>query len=519
MGAPLVLAVDASLMADRMLIGGKAESLVTLARLGAAVPAAFVLTTEAYRLWASGGDDSLLQSMIAEGMRGLEARTGRRFSDGANGLVVAVRSGAPVSMPGMMDTVLNAGLGSLGAPAEHFIIDARLRFLWQYAELVLGLDEASLEAIRAENAVVTDVESLARLEHHFEAAAAALGKIWPVTAMSEVVGAAHAVFKSWQSSRARLYRRMRKIDDTLGTTVTIQQMVFGNRDSRSGSGVAFTRSPADGAPGLHGEFLVGGQGEEVVAGRVAGTGLECWRDIQPALFEQLEALGHRLEAASRKVHEIEFTVEQGACFVLQCRPALLTARAAARVAVEMHQEGLLQRGEAVAVAASHGFDPAADPTGLVVPAGAAVAARGIPVGGGVAVGRVALTLAGAERLVRAGEPVVFVALETSPGLLSVMQRSAALVSMRGGATSHAAVVARELGTPCVVGLGCRLADDEVGTSPPLHEGDWVTVDGDSGAIHAGDVTVRASRLTSWEIRLRDWAAEESAGANTRRGAR
>ena len=265
---PLILQLSADTRADRTLIGGKAASLLTLAGIGAEVPPAFVLTTEAWRRWAANPDRSLVAALVDEGIAGLEARAGRTLGDG---LIVSVRSGAPVSMPGMMDTVLNAGIGTPQPEAEDFIREARLRFLRQYCELVLGIEPGD-----------------ARTEDDFRTLA---GNRWPSTPRDELVGAAEAVFASWQSSRAKLYRRMRKIDDALGTAVTIQQMVFGNRDEQSGSGVAFTRDPTSGTHGLTGEYIAGGQGEEIVAGKETGAGLDGY--VVAQAFQLLHGLGRR----------------------------------------------------------------------------------------------------------------------------------------------------------------------------------------------------------------------------------
>lgn len=506
MDRPLVLQIEPSIEPDRNLIGGKALSLVTLAQHGATVPPAFVLTTEAYRRWMNGGDDALLVELIAQGIQGLENSTGRRFGGGAGGLIVSVRSGAPISMPGMMDTILNVGLGRLPSGTESFICDARERFLWQFADLVLDLGSPRLTALRAKLEPRHSVQNVNAIEKALADEAVVCGKCWPRSVHEELLAATKAVFSSWESPRAKLYRRIRKIEDSIGTTVTVQRMVFGNRDRQSGSGVAFTRNPTSGEPGLHGEFVMCGQGEEVVAGRVTGGGLAELRAAQPGLFAQLEELSGRLEASFKKAQEIEFTVEQGRLYVLQCRPALLTVRASARVAVEMVNEGRVATHEAVQYARSHGFEPDSDPTGLAVRGGATPVAKGLAVGGGVGVGRVAFEIARADELIRAGEPVVFVAVETSPSLVSIMQRSAALVTMRGGATSHAAVVARELGTPCVVGVGADIDNGRIMVGKGLAAGDWVTIDGDSGEIFEGDVAYLTSRLTAFERTLRRWSA-------------
>jgi pyruvate, orthophosphate dikinase len=504
MAAALVLQIGPDTPPDRDLIGGKAASLALLSREGVNVPPAFVVTTEGHRRWANGSNDAVLTEALAEGISGLARRSRRPFTGGGNGLLVSVRSGAPVSMPGMMDTLLNVGIARLSADAPQFLCEARARFLWQYADLVAGFDHQWLQNLRAQYPAA-DVDTVNAIETALCAEAERSGRMWPQSNSEELLTSARAVFSSWHSPRAQLYRRMRGINDSIGTTVTVQQMIFGNRDLRSGSGVAFTRNPTSGERGLHGEFKFGAQGEEIVAGRETGEGLSRWKTDQPECWNELCDLGRRLEAAQRRVYELEFTVEQGKLYVLQCRPALLTARAGARVAVEMVAEGSMTRDESLSYAQSQGFDPKADPSALVVRAGATLLGRGIPVGGGVATGRVAFDKAGADELMKSNQPVVFIATETSPGLLPLMQRSAALVTMRGGATSHAAVVARELDKPCVVGVGAAIENSVIRIGPGVASGEWITVDGDSGEIYAGDAALREARLSEFEKLLREWA--------------
>jgi pyruvate,orthophosphate dikinase len=502
MSAPLLVQISKDSDAGRMLVGGKAASLITLANHGAIVPPAFVLTTEAFRLWSEANDENLLGKLIAEGLSQLEAKTGGQLGAKQDPLIVSVRSGAPESMPGMMDTVLNVGIGSLDEEKNDFLLNARRRFLWQFAELVIGIEAPRLQALREEFEVVGNID-IASLESRLAEEAQIVNKSWPDSPLQELVMASNAVFNSWQSSRAKLYRRMRKIDDAIGSTVTIQQMVFGNRDQNSGSGVAFSRNPANGEPGINGEFLVGAQGEEIVAGKQTAESLDIWAKTETDRFAELEELARKLEQSTSKVQEIEFTVEAGNLYVLQCRPALLTARAAARAAVEMYEEGLLDQVQMLEYARSHGFDPETEPRALAVRDGACALMTGLPVGGGVAVGCAAFTIEDADKLIRAGESVVFVTEETSPELLPIMQKAKALVTMRGGASSHAAVVARQLGTPCVVGVGEQINDKriEIGTAD-LSTGDVITVDGDSGHIYPADVSELVEVLTPYEVKLR-----------------
>ena len=481
-----VILVGASADADRALVGGKAASLFRLRDLGAAVPEAAVLTTRAYHLWAESGG-ACVRDWVKQALALLEEATGLRFGEADEGLIVSVRSGAPVSMPGMMDTVLNVGIGPATDDRPRHILNSRYRFAAQFAETVLELAEDDVRQAEDRHPFAGTTASVERFEQALRAQAEAKGRAWPVGVENELIAAVEAVFRSWNSSRARLYRKMRRIDDGLGTAVTIQRMVFGNRDRSSGSGVAFTRNPGDGAPGLMGEFLCGGQGEEVVSGRETAQPLDAWRAAWPAAFAELQALGHKLERRSGEVHEIEFTMEQGRLHILQCRPALLTASAAAVVAVSMAEEALLTRDQALAYARRHGFDPDAATRHYAIRDDAVPAGTGLAVGGGIAAGRLALSEAQAAEWSQAGEAVIFATRETSPRLLPIMARAAGLLTMHGGATSHAAVVAREMGTPCIVGADGRIDGGRLKLAIELREGDMITLDADSGAVYTGDV--------------------------------
>jgi pyruvate, orthophosphate dikinase len=499
---PTVVTIDGGASADPALLGGKAASLVRLAEAGAAVPPAFVLTTEAFRAWAAGGDETLLEDAIWEGVRDLERRTGLAFGSARDPLIVSVRSGAPVSMPGMMETILNVGVPAdpEGASA-NFQRRLRLAFLWQFAELVAGVDEPGLAAVRAE---LADEPDPAALTAALADAAERGGFAWPRTPAEELVAAVEAVLRSWHSDRARLYRRMRGIDDDLGTAVTVQEMAFGNRDARSGSGVVFSRDPRTGERGLVGEYVRGGQGEEIVSGRKTPDPIAALQADLPRQYEELERLADALEADAGAVQEIEFTVDGGTLFLLQARAAKLTAEAAARAAVELFEDGRLEQAAALGYAERHGFS-IDERDGRCVESGAEPAGTGIAVGGGVVVGRVALTAEDIERW--AAEGAVFVAEETSPEHLWAMQRCIAVVTMRGGATSHAAVVARELGRPCVVGVGGKLSGLDVEMDETVRAGELVTVDGGSGTIYRDDVAGGVEASDAFHARiLRRWAA-------------
>jgi pyruvate,orthophosphate dikinase len=501
---------------DRALLGGKATSLVLMTKMGAPVPPGFVLTTNAYRAWAAEGDRSVIDAALDEGLERLQNRTGLQIGTGVGGLVVSVRSGSPVSMPGMMETVLNVGLGPLPASgAEAFAYDARARFLLHFSDVVLGLNGAKLDSIWQEtlsrDGGHVDPQSVAELEASFRREAADAGVAWPESPDDEIRMAANSVMLSWESKRAKLYRKMRKIDDGLGTAVTVQQMVFGNHDPRSGSGVAFTRDPNNGKLELVGEFLAGGQGEEIVSGRATPQDLETWRAAEPELFARLDDYGKQLESEEQTVQEIEFTVDAGALYLLQSRAAKLTIRAAARAAVEMVEAGTRTKPEAVQYAAEHGFDIGAAASRFRVAAGAAESARGLAVGGGVAAGRLVASEARVLELAESG-PVVFVAEETSPKHLQAMQASSAVVTMRGGATSHAAVVARELGIPCVVGVGGHLDGERIVLGQDFVDGDLITVDGDAGALYAGDHAELDPSVPAEDLLLLEWAQSNDRSA-------
>lgn len=509
---PLVVDITERVTWDRELLGGKAFSLVRLIRSGATVPPAVTLTTRAFT--AVRDDPGLLSALVDEAIGSLQHRTGRMFGVPGGDLLVSVRSGAPVSMPGMMDTVLNLGSGTApetAGPPSAFRSDVRERFLWQFAESVLELGPETLREVRDQFPPAREeapADRVPRLEDVLAERARDAGRPWPVGDRAELHGAVRAVLSSWDSGRAQLYRRMRGIDDDLGTAVTIQVMVFGNRDKRSGAGVAFSRNPNDGVPGLVGEYLTGAQGEEVVSGRATPEPIDALRDADPSLCEALADVAQRLEREAGAVQEIEFTVESGELFILQTREARLTSAAAARVATDFVEQGVLDREQALEYASRHGFDPGTAPTRYGVRAGAVPIARGMPVGGGVKVGCVVLSELDAKHH---GErqALVFVAEETSPHHLGLMRQASAVVTMRGGATSHAAVVARELKTACVVGVGRRIEGRQVVLDEPIEVGEILTVDGDVGAVYRGDVTEARFDQPPAEQLLRSWALRES----------
>ncbi|MEV4235670.1 pyruvate, phosphate dikinase [Nocardia sp. NPDC050408] len=474
----VVVALDGACGLSRERIGGKAWSVDHMRGLGLPVPPAFVLTTEAWAEFGANGGmlGAQLWAGVRDGIAALERGTGRRFGAAEHPLLVSVRSGAAVSMPGMMDTVLNLGMNdsverALTAETRNpgYASDTRRRFVTQYREIVLG----------DPNGVV------------------------PEDPWEQLRGAVTAVFRSWDSARAKTYRRTRGVSDALGTAVTVQAMVFGNLDALSGTGVLFSRNPNTGARAVFGEWLVGGQGEDVVSGRTTPRPLDELAVTLPQVHRQLLAAAELLERDGRDIQDIEFTVESGRLWLLQSRPAKRSARAAVRAAVAMADEGLIDADEALrrvdADQVRTVLRPASgDDTGL------SPLAQGESACPGLASGIVVTDPDEAETRSAAGEHVILARPTTSPDDLHGMIAAQAIVTELGGATSHAALVSRELGRPCVVGCGAGVVEALVGRI--------VTVDGGAGTVWPGQVggkAVEASVIEDIE-RLAQWAQVDSA---------
>jgi len=508
------------------LLGGKGAGLAEMTRAGLAVPPGFVITTAAFRAYYE--HDKLfpegMWTQARAALAELEAVTGKAFGDGANPLLLSVRSGAPVSMPGMMDTVLNLGLGPTtvaGLAAltgdEHFAWDAYRRFVEMFADIVLGVPAARLHDVReaavrrAGEATVSDldVEGLRGLVDRVQDLS--LGharRTVPEDPDEQLRMAIAAVFDSWMNRRAIDYRRLNGIDHDIGTAVTVQAMVFGNAGADSGTGVAFTRNPTTGEPELFGEFLPDAQGEDVVAGIRTPLPIARMAEVMPGPAEQLQDIARRLERHYRDMQDLEFTVEHGRLWMLQTRSGKRTGRAAVRIAVDQVAEGVTTPREAVRRVTPDQLlqllhpviDPAARPT---------VLARGLPASPGAAQGTVVFDADTAEALAARGEDVVLVRHETSPDDFHGMVAARATVTSRGGVTSHAAVVARGMGKCCVV--GCDDLDLDYGKQlfraggELVSAGDWITVDGNSGQVLAGRVpTIEPQGDASFDT-LMGWA--------------
>ena len=508
---------------DRIaLLGGKGAALVRMTELGLRVPPGFVLTTSACRLVLEHGWSSALDDELAAGVSWMEQQLGRRFGDPGAPLLVSVRSGAPVSMPGMMDTVLNVGVTEAVTEAlsersgsSLFGWDTARRFVQSYASVVAGAPADLVGRLSGRCLGPNDGRSLssvalAAATRQLREAFAAVGHSIPDDPGVQLQQAARAVFASWNSERAKVYRRVEGIADDFGTAVTVQAMTFGNLGEGSGTGVAFSRDPSTGAPGLVGEFLPGAQGEDVVAGTHATRSLSEMGSVWPETADELAAAATLLERDLGDIADIEFTVEDGVLWLLQVRPGKRSPRAALRAAIDMAEDPdfPLDRAGALARVADVLVDPPTAPAPESPELAAEVLAEGLAASPGRAVGVVCTDID--ETLARAGrgESVILVRRETSPADVAGMAEATGLVTTLGGIVSHAAVVARSWGIPAVVGAAAIevRADGIVAGGLRVAAGETVTVDGDRGLLLRG--AHPGSRMELEEVRvLRAWRAE------------
>ena len=514
--------------ADKRLLGGKGANLAVMSGLGLPVPPGFTITTEVCRAYLEEGRlPDELDEALDEQMARLERLTGRAFGPGeGTPLLVSVRSGGAVSMPGMMDTILNLGLGDdtvealAGATGDaRFAFDCYRRFVQMYGDVVLGVDPHRFEALltrkKEERGVEVDAEldadALRELVAGFrglleEASPTPL----PADPREQLRGAVEAVFRSWNNARARAYRRVHAIPDDAGTAVNVMVMVFGNLGDDSGTGVAFTRNPATGEPGLYGELLVNAQGEDVVAGIRDPLGIDAMDEHFPEPARRLRDVAKRLEAHYRDMQDLEFTVEEGTLWMLQTRTGKRTADAAVRMATDMVDEGLIQPREAVLRVEPSMIDqllhPRIDPDAEVEEL-----VRGLPASPGAAVGKAVLTPARAREWKDRGEAVVLVREETSPDDFDGMVAAEGILTARGGMTSHAAVVARGMGKCAVVGAAELVVHEDEGRftagERTLAEGDWITLDGTTGRVLLGQVPTVEPEPGETFRRLMGWADE------------
>jgi pyruvate,orthophosphate dikinase len=509
------------------LLGGKGANLAEMTGLGVPVPPGFTLTTEACRHYLISDElPDGLRSEVDGALARLEKTTGKQFGGSTDPLLVSVRSGAAISMPGMMDTILNLGLNDRSVEGlarasgnERFAWDSYRRFLQMYGDVVLGVEHAAFESILSEVRQASGADTddgipadglqdvVARYKELIERDGSAP---FPEAPEDQLWGAIGAVFESWRTPRAIAYRKTYEIPHDLGTGVNVQTMVYGNRGPASGTGVAFTRNAATGERKLFGEFLVNAQGEDVVAGIRDPLSIEQMATYLPGSLEQLQETAERLESHYREMQDLEFTVEDGEMFLLQTRDGKRTARAAVRIAVEMADEGLITREEAVRRVEPERLDevlhPMVDPDADYIPL-----AVGNPASPGAASGKIVFTAREAVELAEQGESVVLIRNETSPDDFEGMVAAVAIVTARGGKSSHAAVVARGMGKCCVVGTKSLDIDEEnrvIRSNGQLAKaGDWITVDGASGEVIPGRIPTVQPEPGEHFDRLMDWADE------------
>lgn len=512
----------------RELLGGKGIGLAEMTQLGVPVPAGFTITTDACRAYTANGKQlpDGLDDEIERHLGALEERTGKRFGDPNDPLLVSVRSGAAVSMPGMMDTILNLGLNDDAVQGlaratgnERFANDSYRRLIQMFGEVVEGIDahrfERALADLKQARGVKQDVDLSAAdmaelIATYKQMYAQETGHDFPQDAREQLTRAVRAVFESWDAPRAQVYRRTYDIPDDLGTAVNVVQMVFGNKGDTSGTGVAFTRDPSTGEQGLYGEFLANAQGEDVVAGIRTPEPLAQMEGKLPQAFEQLLGTMRRLEEHYRDMQDIEFTVEDNELFLLQTRSAKRTAAAAVKAAVEMVEEGLITREEAIARIDPQQLDqllhPMLDPT-----AEWEVAAKGLNASPGAACGKIVLDADTAENRGKNGEKVILVRWETTPDDIHGLINAAGILTAHGGMTSHAAVVARGMGKPCVAGCDALSIDADARKitlgGQTLSEGDVLTIDGGTGAVIVGEVPLVAPQVNDDLETILAWGDE------------
>jgi pyruvate,orthophosphate dikinase len=523
---------------DKNLLGGKGANLDGMASIGLPVPPGFTISTPVCALYYDAGEtfpDSL-KAEVATGIAHIEQVTGKKFGDAADPLLVSVRSGARVSMPGMMDTVLNLGLndetveGLANVSGDaRFAWDSYRRFIQMYSDVVLGLDhhrfEDALEIAKEDRGFHLDTELSAddwkQLVGEYKALVEELwGRPFPQDVHDQLWGAVGAVFGSWQSERAKVYRRLNDIPGDWGTAVNVQAMVFGNMGETSATGVAFTRDPATGEAAYYGEFLINAQGEDVVAGirtpqyltkaarERAGARPASMEEAMPEVYAELARVFDLLERHYRDMQDIEFTVERGHLWMLQTRSGKRTAKAALKIAVDMAEEGLITREEAVLRVDASALDQLLHPT-LDPDAPRDVLTKGLPASPGAASGVAVFDSETAKKRGAAGEAVILVRIETSPEDIGGMDAARGILTARGGMTSHAAVVARGMGRPCVSGAGTlaivakerlfRVGGREV------REGDTITIDGATGEVMLGEVPTVQPELSGDFGTLMEWA--------------
>jgi pyruvate, orthophosphate dikinase len=505
-------------------IGAKAANLARMAALGLPVPPAFVLPVKlcADIIARKAHAEQHLREGLKTGIGFLERATGKKFGDHRDPLLVSVRSGAARSMPGMLDTVLNVGCTSVAVQGliratgrPHLAWDCRRRFIESYAETVLGLDPAPLAARLAElvasEQVASDRELDSEAVERLATDAQALVEVgsdgWLEDAEAQLEAAARAVYRSWSSERAQTYRQLQNLEQLHGTAVTVQAMVFGNGGLSSGAGVAFSRDPSTGAPTPMIDLVLDAQGEDVVSGRRTPDTEDSIARALPTIAAELGAVLQRLEREFGDVQDVEFTVEDGKLWILQTRAAKRTPRAALRIAIDLVHEGVIAPHEALERIADIDLDALVETS--LAGAGEPVM-TGIGASGGIAAGRAAFDSDSARRLAAGGEPVILLRPDTSTADVAGFAVASGIVTAVGARTAHAALVARQLGKPCIVGCSDMVVEPDAGRAQlgatPIAEGDWITIAGDSGRIYLGRLDIVTTRPEAELAEIADWRA-------------
>ena len=516
----------------RELLGGKGANLAEMTNIGLPVPQGFTITTEACTQYYEDGrqiNDEIMAE-IMEYIEKMEKITGKKFGDHENPLLVSVRSGARASMPGMMDTILNLGLNEdvVAVIAEksnnpRWAWDCYRRFIQMYSDVVMEVGkkyfEQLIDAMKAKKGVTQDVEltaeDLKELAGQFKAEyKSKIGQDFPTDPKEQLLGAIKAVFRSWDNPRANVYRRDNDIPYSWGTAVNVQSMAFGNMGDDCGTGVAFTRNPATGEKNLFGEFLTNAQGEDVVAGVRTPMPIDQMAEKFPEAYAQFVEVCHTLEDHYRDMQDMEFTVEHGKLYMLQTRNGKRTAPAALKIACDLVDEGMISEQQAVAMIDPRNLDTLLHPQFDAAALKAATpVGKALPASPGAACGKIVYTAEDAKEWAARGEKVVLVRLETSPEDIEGMKAAQGILTVRGGMTSHAAVVARGMGKCCVSGCGAIVMDEEnkqfTLSGKTYHEGDWLSLDGSTGNIYDGAMpTVDASvsgdfgRIMGWADKFR-----------------
>ena len=513
----------------RNLLGGKGANLAEMTNLGLPIPQGFTVTTEACTDYYNSGKQITeeIQGQIFAALGELEKIQGKKFGDTEDPLLVSVRSGARASMPGMMDTISNLGLNDVAVEGfakktgnPRFAYDSYRRFIQMYSDVVMEVPKSFFEKIidelKEEKGVKFDTElttdDLKVLVEKFKSVYknAMNGEDFPQDPKEQLMGAVKAVFRSWDNPRAIVYRRMNDIPGDWGTAVNVQAMVFGNMGSTSGTGVAFTRNPSTGEKGIYGEYLINAQGEDVVAGVRTPQPISKLAEDMPECYEEFMAIAHKLEDHYRDMQDMEFTIQEGKLYFLQTRNGKRTAQAALQIACDLVDEGRITREEAVCRIEAKSLDQLLHPTfdADALKAGEVIGSA-LPASPGAAAGKVYFTAEEAKEAHEKGERVILVRLETSPEDIEGMHASEGILTVRGGMTSHAAVVARGMGTCCVSGCGEIKIDEEAKVFElggyTFHEGDYISLDGSTGKIYKGDIQTKEASIGGNFGRIMRWA--------------